>query len=636
MSKMLILHETLTNIAQAIRDKMYNNANNNMFYPNEMADLINNLYDWNTEFAYGIEPDNAAEKEFWCGEYVTSMKQAFMRQSYRDCPIVCGNNVEDMSYAYYKCTNLTNSFYIGPKVENMAHTFEWCPNIWNVPVCHGLVKDMSYAYANCFGFKYANNDNRSWYYLYEPNHGKVIADPVCGENVNRFDYAYANAWLLYGTPACGDNVKNMDYAYYHCFSLIGPPACGDNVENMTSAYEYCNNMGGTPVVGPNVVYMDNAYCECHNITGDVVLAENVCNMKYSYFNCYRLGGHVTIGNNVKHMDYAFYRCHHLANTNCGPNVKSMNYAYYACIEAEGMASIGPNVDYSAVTSAYGFCTCLTGAKIESNVNKGASGTAMPAFSDCWRIRDVIIDDNAGPEFNEKTQKFKYPSARFENAISIKKAIPYKYGYYSGGMYTGSFFIEGNLFEGLIDSNDSIIPTRFMSRINLLSEPNTNDNNRTEYDVISDDWMNLQNSYKNLLKGIYGNPATAEEMYERTKIEFPPMSAVNHLNYYTNKYGLFKECWEWKPYIFEDIENGTWMLKENLPNFMVPGVIPYMGAGGNIVDNHARLIKASGPDIGNIHNYEWNDWNNAEDGVIDYPSYDITYYFSKTYRYEQFY
>ena len=330
MAEYLIQHDTLVNIADAIRAKT---SDTKTLTPDKMVNAINSikseeagttvyaiLYDDGELSIQNDDTQDASksvvnrysfiDKDVWIDQScvpwnadiynirsvcfrndIPKMNFAYMfKDAYRlsGCNIekVNLNNVLTMSHAYFNCRNLTGSPVCGDNVTSMYYAYSGCINLTGSPVCGDNVINMSGAYISCYN---------------------LTGSPVCGDNVTSMSSAYSSCYNLTGSPVCGDNVTSMYFTYNSCYNLTGSPVCGDNVTDMYCTYRNCYNLTGSPVCGNNVTNMAYAYTDCYNLTGSPVCGNNVTNMYYTYYNCRNLTGNAYFySSSVTNVRYCFY------------------------------------------------------------------------------------------------------------------------------------------------------------------------------------------------------------------------------------------------------------------------------------------------------------------------------------------
>ena len=397
----------------------------------------------------------------------------------------CGDNVVDMIGTYYNCEKL-NIVNIGSNVTNMAGAYALSGitninitipnNVLNIGAiiinnnyygaftdtniswtdCGPNVIDMSYAYANCgyvlstsYGgwtrggiLSVACGDNvinmRGAYY----NCNFISAQPVCGNNVIDFSYAYAlkhEYWsrvVSVGQPVCGPNVQNFSYTYSEYLfrnmeNHIIP--CGENVINMVGTYFNCSFHGAiapTIIIGSNVIDASNCFCNCKNLENtyipnlpntllnmcwtfsytnmkgkaqcpdsvinmvgayqncgyitEAACGNNVINMREAYINCFNIKEPVC-GDNVIDMSYTYENCFNLTNPICGSNVVNMSYAYNKCYNLT-KAVCGKKV--TNMEGAYSYCTNIINPICGNNVvNMRAT------YMGCTNILNPVCGNN---------------------------------------------------------------------------------------------------------------------------------------------------------------------------------------------------------------------------------------------------
>ena len=109
-------------------------------------------------------------------------------------------------------------------------------------------------------------------------------------------------------PFCGEYTTSMKNAYGYC-SQLTEAACGPYVEDMSAAYHHCA-MLPSAVVGPNVTNMQQAYMYCDYVEGDVEI-DKAYLLKESFYGCNRLAnifiGSTRIENDYNHLYNAFSR-----------------------------------------------------------------------------------------------------------------------------------------------------------------------------------------------------------------------------------------------------------------------------------------------------------------------------------------
>lgn len=279
-----INRNTLTNIADAIREKKELPPSHKMYVNEFVQTLENGAFNWAGRENKILFVGWGASEDY--NSFTTdnienhSFSNRISYQTETGLSPYCGNNVKNMAYAFWECRKFIGSPMCGKDVIDMSNAYVNCRNLTGSPVCGPNVINFFNTYSNC---------------------KNLTGSPVCGPNVIDMRRTYADCSNLTGSPICGPNVTDMTSTYYFCNNLTGSPVCGENVTNLISTYAACNNITGSPICGPNVISMQNAYSACRKITGSPVCGPKVINMQGAYTSCVNIGETAYIGPNVNNV-----------------------------------------------------------------------------------------------------------------------------------------------------------------------------------------------------------------------------------------------------------------------------------------------------------------------------------------------
>lgn len=382
----------------------------------------------------------------------------------------CGNNVKDMIGTYYRCNNL-NLVTIGPNVINIAgayassglnniiisipdtvlnmgaikiETSDWNNNSlecyfgaftntktpWTS--CGDNVIDMSFAYAHC-GYKTSSSRVQGG-----------IFSVACGDNVINMKGAYYNCNFISAQPICGNNVVDFSYAYAlrrkgSTYTVsVGQPVCGPNVQNFSHTYEeyaFRNIENSIIPCGDNVIDMSYTYSNCvfdNAISPSLIIGDNVINAAYCYYNCKNLNNIKipTLPNKLINISGLFYNINpnikeEAQKVQCPDNVVDMSFAYVHWTKLE-IPICGPNV--VSMAGAYRDCTNLKKAICGENVTN-----ISYTYRGCYNLKEAVCGNNVTDMVStyehctyitkavcgEKVINF---SNCYENCYSLKEAV----------------------------------------------------------------------------------------------------------------------------------------------------------------------------------------------------------------------
>lgn len=271
MSYGLIDHETLENIASAIRIKANSES---QYYPRNMANAILQIvtsgegfnepicFDYNDcdpsqkgfppfknnavqgiEFITQSELDNAAHPEYY-HEVFKNIEWTAMSPGKMDLYFYSGQD----GIRYYIV--LADGSEKRASFLNMSRMFEYNSSI-----------------TAAISGTYTNNMYRAFYSC------TALTSAECGPNVENLSYAYAYCTGL-TTAKCGEGVKDMSYAYQSCTSLTKAEV-GENVENLAYAYNGCYSLTGDITIPEKVENIVCAFSGGVNITGIAIVGNKL-------------------------------------------------------------------------------------------------------------------------------------------------------------------------------------------------------------------------------------------------------------------------------------------------------------------------------------------------------------------------
>lgn len=253
MSYGLIDHETLENIAAAIRVKA---ASTHDYYPRDMANAIMQIVTSGEGFNEPV-----------CFDY-------------KDIPL--GSSWPPFNTGIKAVEVMTQS-----ELENAQDPDNY----------HEVTKNIEWT---------AMSPGKMDLYLYSNNNNLKYCIVVDNGSEKRASFLNMSEMFknnsLITAAISGTYTNNMYRAFYSCTALTSA-ACGPNVENLSYAYAYCTGLT-TAKCGEGVKDMSNAYQSCTSLTKAEV-GENVENLAYAYNGCYSLTGDITIPEKVKNIACAF-------------------------------------------------------------------------------------------------------------------------------------------------------------------------------------------------------------------------------------------------------------------------------------------------------------------------------------------
>lgn len=375
----IISHDTLVNIANAIREKANSNRT---YYPDSMALAISQIragegYIYPTAYALREFYGNAYDNRFIDRTNITAFE---MR-----------NNVEQIYNTYEVIGNVKYGNLYNKKIEFFKASYQ------NSDIVYGL---------KCQANEPANEIsliNMDDLFYGCDNIVNAVSGPFTVSMINTY-YSCDN--LVHA--ACGPNVRYLDNCYQSCYNLENGIS-GDNVITMRGAYQGCSNLKNL-TIGPNTLDITNIAYYCYalkNVTG----GNNVVWADYAFYGCYYLDFIPLYFNHLKSGDWMFYGCQSISDThmtdvsdnlenaihmydNCRSlvaatipdNIINATDMFYNCISLNSVSG-GDNVQYAG--GIFSNCNSLETFDGLYNAIDLAS-----AFSNCHNLTNVIVSENA--------------------------------------------------------------------------------------------------------------------------------------------------------------------------------------------------------------------------------------------------
>lgn len=277
MSYGLIDHETLENIASAIRIKANSES---QYYPRNMANAILQIvtsgegfnepicFDYKTylptlkSFPPFSNTDNMKGLEIITQSELDSVEDP---ENYHE--VFKGIEWSSMSPGKMDLYHYSNASTLG------ANKYKYY-----IVIPTGSEKKVSFLNMSEM-FKYSNG----------------LTTAYSGNYTNNMYYAYYSCSGI-TTAECGPKVEDLSYAYAFCSNLV-TAKCGDAVKNMDRAYYASSNLT-TAAIGANVEKLDYAYCSDYQITNDLVIPEKVNSMIYAFSGCVFVTGIAVLGDKI--------------------------------------------------------------------------------------------------------------------------------------------------------------------------------------------------------------------------------------------------------------------------------------------------------------------------------------------------
>ena len=357
------------------------------------------------DFEYSVKSDNTVE--------ITKYKD-----STNDTFVTIPSEINSYSvtsigrYAFDGCTGLQSVNVPDSVISIGDGAFSNCSGLRNVNISNGVVNIGSYAFHKCI---------------------RIISIDV-PESVSSIGMcAFAGCTLL-ANINIPENLTSVGE------KILDKTAWYDNQpDGVVYAGNVLYSYKGTMTTGTSINIKDGirfilayAFKDCVNLT-NISLPDSVTSIGYeTFYGCTGLQS-INIPNGVEKIagntfyqcktlnnikfpnsitqidDYAFYGCSNLTSLNMQEGITSIgSYAFYGCSNLtslnmqEGVTSIGShafdccsnltnlNIPKSVTSiGSYAFCGCsnLTSIKIQ-----GSAGISESAFSDCWRLTDLILSE----------------------------------------------------------------------------------------------------------------------------------------------------------------------------------------------------------------------------------------------------
>lgn len=359
----LIDNNTLTNIANAIREKTNSNA---VYYPRDMAraiSQINTAGGISTPVVLSMLPYMALNdygsyttNNYNNTTYFTSNMREFVRTNNlpENATILTRVDWEGMSPSEVYLFEANNSETVGLYCEDAE------------PESISIL-DMTRMFAS-----YMPNFNMSAF---------------CTDLTECMDFAFNGQYKMTGPAACGERVRYFRYAYQGC-SLINEAVCGNNVVDMTGAYNGCSNIKNGPS-GPYVLRMENTYRYCYNVNEIYIgpLVWTIENIAYSCYNLVEVYG----GENVTHADNAFNGCNNLTTIGEMPLIENASLMFNRCDK------LSPESAYNFMLAAknlrYAYCMFNNCTQITQGYLWNNLETISYMFNGCTNLVSVLYSES---------------------------------------------------------------------------------------------------------------------------------------------------------------------------------------------------------------------------------------------------
>ena len=153
----------------------------------------------------------------------------------------------------------------------------------------------------------------------------VITKAISGTYTNNMYRAFYSCTAL-TTAECGPNVENLSYAYAYCTGIT-EAKCGDGVKDMSYAYQSCSSLTKAEV-GSSVENLAYAYNGCSSLTGDITISEKVNNMTCSFSGSINITGIAILGDKLPNDSSKLSAAFSGRTTSGGPYAKRSVVAVY--------------------------------------------------------------------------------------------------------------------------------------------------------------------------------------------------------------------------------------------------------------------------------------------------------------------
>ncbi|MBE6152703.1 MAG: BspA family leucine-rich repeat surface protein [Firmicutes bacterium] len=273
MAKYSIEDTTLTNIANAIRNKTGDSAT---LKPSEMPTAIE-----------GIETGSSGEMNV---KILTKMSgnidgnpKYILQRLITEIPTITVSGTS-MQSAFEDCINLTKIPTLNTNtIRNMQNMFRNCAKLTEIPLLN-------------------TSNATNFYYMFADCDNLITIPQFDTSNVKDMSYMFYNCYALESIPLLNtSNVTKMDYMFYSCRSLLEIPQFDtSNVTNMSYMLYGCDNLITIPLLNTSkVTAMTYVFYSCDKLkTIPQLDLSSATSINYILTNCPALenfGGFLNLG-----------------------------------------------------------------------------------------------------------------------------------------------------------------------------------------------------------------------------------------------------------------------------------------------------------------------------------------------------